>query len=97
MGFVKNIILIMCALSMSGCLTIVDFQSDRRVFGGTQLTHEKYSEVNSDLELFGHILFDIIDLPLCIIADLVLLPVTVPASAESGDGEGGVTVYETGS
>jgi len=77
------------ALLLGGCGSIADMATDQRIYGGVQ----------KDVELIGHpylpkteppeyffplIFFGILDIPLSVAVDTVLLPVTI-VIAVSGD------------
>ena len=81
----KSIIIFTFTLSLMSCKTMIDqagvcsIPGPQRVYGGTRFTFEMYLEKEDDQNsiILPMTLFNVIDLPLCIIADTLLLPQTL--------------------
>ena len=68
---------LLALLSLAGCGTIVDMADDQRVYGGTRFVGERVGEGFS-LGMCGSLgPLWLIDLPLSLAADTILIPVTV--------------------
>jgi uncharacterized protein YceK len=79
----------LAVLLLGGCKTAVSHGfGANRIYSGTRMTFEMYADeevrTNAWLSLT---LFNIVDLPLCIVADTVILPVTLPCSLLGDTGE----------
>jgi len=76
-------------LSASGCKTSISHGfGANHIYSGTRMTFEMYADeevrTNAWVELT---VFNIVDLPLCLVADTVILPVTLPCSVFGHTGE----------
>jgi uncharacterized protein YceK len=83
------IIAILAILSSNGCKTSISHGfGANRIYSGTRMTVEMYfdEKVREDC-IVGLTIINIIDFPLCLIADTVILPVTLPCSVLGDTGE----------
>ena len=89
---IKQIIILISFVSLSGCKTALTHGfGANRIYSGTRFTFEMYQDEDwdkreADVFIFS-VVFNIIDLPLCICADTIILPITLPASIFGESGE----------
>ena len=87
-----NIIIILSLVCLTGCKTAISHGfGANRIYSGTRFTFEMYqnddeTKLETDVMVFMTV-FNIIDLPLCLCADTIILPVTLPASTFGEYGE----------
>ena len=80
---------LLSVLLAGGCKTAVSHgYGANRVYSGTRMTAEMYADPyirsNAWVELT---IFNIVDLPLCLVADTIIFPVTLPCSMFGDTGE----------
>lgn len=87
----KGLALLAFLTLLGGCGTIADMAENQRIYGGIQadvrLIGEPYLPKTQPPEYsFPLVIFGILDMPLSLVADTVLLPVTVTIALTSDDG-----------
>jgi uncharacterized protein YceK len=76
------------ALLLGGCGSISDITSEQRIYGGVQKDAEMIGHPyvpKTEEYYFPYLLFGILDLPLSIVVDTVLLPATIAIAASKDD------------
>ena len=87
-------VLLISIFFMTGCKTAVSHGfGANRVYSGTRFTFEMYETdeqgVNPNIKenILALTIFNIVDFPLCICADTLILPITLPCSTFGDNGE----------
>jgi len=88
----KKGLVLSALLLLGGCGSIADISENQRIYGGIQadarLVGEPYLPKTQPPEyFFPLVIFGILDMPLSLCVDTVLLPVTVTIALTSGDGK----------
>ncbi len=78
----SRVVMLLCVLMLNGCMTFTDLglangAKKDRIYGGVRASFEEGLGSGRGGRRVGMLIFRVIDIPLCVVADTIVLPYTI--------------------